>query len=125
MIELTTQKIAEVTGSTLINDVDPQAVVTGPAEFDSRKITPGAIFMALPGARADGHDFADAALQNGAALLIVGRQVEQPALLAAPVEVNEQTSNATAFEFDVEGHGAAVLAAVDKLARYNTDVLAA
>ena len=33
MIELTTQKIAEVTGSTLINDVDPQAVVTGPAEF--------------------------------------------------------------------------------------------
>ncbi|MCG7267114.1 UDP-N-acetylmuramoyl-tripeptide--D-alanyl-D-alanine ligase [Corynebacterium sp. ACRQJ] len=125
MIELTTQKIAEVTGSALINDVDPQAVVTGPAEFDSRKITPGAIFMALPGARADGHDFADAALQNGAALLIVGRPVEQPALLAAPVEVNEQTSNATAFEFDVEGHGAAVLAAVDKLARYNTDVLAA
>ena len=68
----------------------------------------------VPGAAAlvlDGHDFADAALNSGAALLIVGRPVEQPALLAAPVEINEQTSNATAFEFDAEGHGAAVLAA--------------
>lgn len=125
MIELTNAQIAEVTGGALINGANPQTVVTGPVEFDSRKITPGSIFMALPGARADGHDFADSALQNGAALLVVGRKVDQPALLAEPVLTNEQTSNATAFEFDAEGHGAAVLAAVDKLARYNTDVLAA
>lgn len=87
MIELTTQQIADVTGGSLINGADPQAVVTGPVEFDSRKITSGAIFMALPGAKADGHDFVDSALRNGAALLVVGRGVEQPALLAEPVQI--------------------------------------
>ena len=109
MIELTTRQIAEVTGSTLIGGADPRAVVSGPAEFDSRKITPGAIFMALPGARADGHDFAKSALENGAALLIVGRPVDYPALLAQPVQTNEQTSNATAFEYDAEGHGLSLI----------------
>ena len=27
-------------------------------EFDSRAVTPGGLFLALPGARSDGHDFA-------------------------------------------------------------------
>lgn len=125
MIELKLGEIADVTGGTLINGADPETLVAGPVEFDSREIKPGQIFMALPGARVDGHDFAQGALDDGAALLLVGSAIELPALLAAPAETSAEAANASAFEHDEEGHGAAVLAAVDKLARHNTDRLVA
>lgn len=123
MIELSIGDIATVTGGTLINGVDPNAMVAGPVEFDSRVITPGQIFMALPGAQVDGHDFAQGAQADGAALLLVGRDIGLPALLAAPAKTADEVANASAFEHDAAGHGAAVLAAVDKLARHNTDRL--
>ncbi len=62
---------------------DPEVVlVTG----DSREVKPGAIFCALPGARADGHDFAAEAARRGAVAVIAERPVEcAPArLLLAP-----------------------------------------
>lgn len=40
---------------------------------DSRSATPGCIFVALPGERADGHDFAIDALERGARILLVLR----------------------------------------------------
>ena len=39
-------------------------------EFDSRAIGPGGLFVALPGERVDGHDFAGAAVAAGAAGVI-------------------------------------------------------
>ncbi len=44
---------------------------TGPAQFsgwttDSRKIRPGCLFIAIPGEKFDGHDFIEAALDQGA-----------------------------------------------------------
>ncbi|WP_232315834.1 Mur ligase domain-containing protein, partial [Mycobacterium celatum] len=59
MIDLTVARIAEIVGGELadISPADAADVhVTGTVEFDSRKITPGGLFLALPGARADGHD---------------------------------------------------------------------
>ncbi len=44
--------------------------------FDSRKAAPGALFVALSGARSDGHDFVPAALSLGAAAVVVERPVE-------------------------------------------------
>lgn len=41
------------------------AAITG-LEFDSRRVTPGSLFFAFPGARADGRQFAESALANGA-----------------------------------------------------------
>ncbi|MHB8376593.1 MAG: UDP-N-acetylmuramoyl-L-alanyl-D-glutamate--2,6-diaminopimelate ligase [Dehalococcoidia bacterium] len=38
---------------------------------DSRRVRPGGIFVAIPGARADGHDFIPAAVAAGAAAVIV------------------------------------------------------
>jgi UDP-N-acetylmuramoyl-L-alanyl-D-glutamate--2,6-diaminopimelate ligase len=49
---------------------------------DSRQVIPGALFCALPGARADGHDFAAEAARRGAVAVIAERPVEcAPALL--------------------------------------------
>jgi UDP-N-acetylmuramoyl-tripeptide--D-alanyl-D-alanine ligase len=45
-------------------------VVTGPVEFDSRRAAPGGLFVAFPGARVDGHDFAVAAVAAGAVAVL-------------------------------------------------------
>ena len=39
--------------------------------IDSREVTPGALFVALPGEQADGHQYVDHALQQGAAAVLV------------------------------------------------------
>jgi len=44
--------------------------------IDHRKITPGSLFIALKGARFDGHEFVQAAKDNGAVAALVERQVE-------------------------------------------------
>jgi UDP-N-acetylmuramoyl-L-alanyl-D-glutamate--2,6-diaminopimelate ligase len=49
-------------------DVDP--VIRG-LEYDSRKVTPGDLFFALPGAVVDGHDYLEQAVTNGAAAIVV------------------------------------------------------
>jgi UDP-N-acetylmuramoyl-L-alanyl-D-glutamate--2,6-diaminopimelate ligase len=44
--------------------------------YDARAATPGALFFCVPGARADGHDFAGDAVARGAVALVVQRPVE-------------------------------------------------
>jgi UDP-N-acetylmuramoyl-L-alanyl-D-glutamate--2,6-diaminopimelate ligase len=44
--------------------------------YDARAVTPGALFFCVRGARADGHDFAPAAVERGAAALVVERPLE-------------------------------------------------
>ncbi|EUA27931.1 mur ligase family, catalytic domain protein [Mycobacterium xenopi 3993] len=65
MIALTLAQIADIVGGELA-DISPEAAaqvqVTGTVEFDSRKVTPGGLFLALPGARVDGHDYAASAV---------------------------------------------------------------
>lgn len=55
-----------------------EATVRG-ASIDSRRIQPGCLFACLPGGRADGHDFAAAAVGSGAALILAARPVKVPA----------------------------------------------
>ncbi|HEY3829322.1 MAG TPA: UDP-N-acetylmuramoyl-L-alanyl-D-glutamate--2,6-diaminopimelate ligase [Solirubrobacteraceae bacterium] len=43
--------------------------------YDSREVRPGTLFFCVPGARSDGHDFAAAAVQAGAAALVVERSL--------------------------------------------------
>ncbi len=47
--------------------------------YDSRSVSTGALFCCVPGERADGHDFARAALDAGAAALVVQRWLDLPA----------------------------------------------
>jgi UDP-N-acetylmuramoyl-L-alanyl-D-glutamate--2,6-diaminopimelate ligase len=44
--------------------------------YDTRAVVPGALFFCVPGARADGHDFAPEAVERGAAALVVERPLE-------------------------------------------------
>jgi UDP-N-acetylmuramoyl-tripeptide--D-alanyl-D-alanine ligase len=46
------------------------------AAIDSRQVIPGALFVALPGEKADGHDFLDAAFRRGASFALVQRDVD-------------------------------------------------
>jgi UDP-N-acetylmuramoyl-tripeptide--D-alanyl-D-alanine ligase len=50
--------------------------ITG-AAIDSRQVIPGALFVALPGERVDGHDYVREAFENGAAFALVHRDLSQ------------------------------------------------
>jgi len=72
MINVTLNQLASVLKGTLQGrDVTIDAVTT-----DTRKITPGSLFVALKGERFDAHDFADKAKASGAGALLVSRQLD-------------------------------------------------
>ena len=56
-------------------------------EFDTRRITPGALFVALRGERADGHSFAAIAAAAGAVAVLGSAPIEGdlPLLIAPPL----------------------------------------
>jgi UDP-N-acetylmuramoyl-L-alanyl-D-glutamate--2,6-diaminopimelate ligase len=66
-------------------------------EYDSRRVTPGALFAAVPGFKADGHDFLREALAAGAvALLVQEDRREAWSGLDAPLAVVPDTRSALA-----------------------------
>ena len=115
MIPLTLAEIASIVGGRLHN-TNGAATVTGPVVFDSREAAPGALFLALPGGKADGHDFAAAAVAAGASGVLAAREVDVPAVIVPPaVEAN---ARAMVLSADTNGSGAAVLAGLAKLASH-------
>jgi UDP-N-acetylmuramoyl-tripeptide--D-alanyl-D-alanine ligase len=117
VIDLTVAQIADIVGGRLadISPAEAQAtIVTGTVEFDSRAIGPGGLFLALPGARADGHDFAAGAMAAGAVAVLAARPVGVPAIVVPPAAAADE--NAGVLEYDTDGSGAAVLSALAKLA---------
>ncbi len=58
--------VSSVTGATEGRAVEGVA-------FDSRKVRPGYLFIAVPGTQVDGHDFIAAAIEAGASVVIVQR----------------------------------------------------
>src|SRR5919197_616376 len=55
--------------------------------YDSHDVRPGVLFFCIPGANADGHDFARAAVEAGASALVVERRldVDTPQLVVPSV----------------------------------------
>ncbi|UED86315.1 UDP-N-acetylmuramoyl-tripeptide--D-alanyl-D-alanine ligase [Streptomyces profundus] len=82
---LTLAEIAAATGGTLHDTPDPQLRVTGTTSSDSRQIGPGGMFVALPGARVDGHDFVAQAVTAGAVCVLAERPVGVPAIVVDDV----------------------------------------
>jgi len=74
---------------------------SGPIEvldlaYDAQAVTDGSLFFCVPGMRADGHDFAPAALERGAVALVVERALE----LEAPQIVVESARESMAVAAD-------------------------
>lgn len=74
MIQVSAGELATILGAKLIGD--DAVLVTGSVETDSRLVSQGSLFIAKPGEMADGHDFVEAAKQNGAVLAIVQKPVD-------------------------------------------------
>ncbi|HEY1664473.1 MAG TPA: UDP-N-acetylmuramoyl-tripeptide--D-alanyl-D-alanine ligase [Trebonia sp.] len=116
MIPLPVAEIAAITGGTLMVDhpapgagipdsnsesgipeisaygaqAAADAIVTGPVVIDSRQAVPGGLFAALPGERVDGHDYAAAAVRNGAAAILAARPLPAagaPVIVVADVTI--------------------------------------
>ena len=117
MIVLSLAEIADVVGGRL-HRADGGAQVTGSVEFDTRQLAPGGLYVALPGARVDGHDFAAQAVEAGAVAVLAAREVDAPAIVVPRPAEGETHERAFALHADKDGSGGAVLAALGKLARY-------
>lgn len=75
MIKLTAGNIAEIVGGTPYFDDELKFEEIDDITLDSRRARKGSLFVAIKGERVDGHDFIDAALENGAILALSERDV--------------------------------------------------
>ena len=77
---MTLGEIAAVIGGRLVN-AGPEVTVTGPVEYDNRKLTPGGLFVAFAGEKVDAHDFAAATIAAGAAAVLGTKDTGQPGIV--------------------------------------------
>ena len=92
------ERVAEITGGTVVPagaDVDVSAVA-----HDSRAVTPGTLFLCVPGEHTDGHDHAPAAVRAGAVALVC----ERPLDLGVP-EVQVASARVAMGRVAAEFHG--------------------
>ena len=89
-----------MTGIELLHDL-PHEIVRGQLTstitdlaYDSRRVTPGTAFIALPGTRVNGNDFAATAIDLGASLIITGQSGEFPGETAVVRVGNPRTAMA-------------------------------
>jgi UDP-N-acetylmuramoyl-tripeptide--D-alanyl-D-alanine ligase len=81
MMTLTVGEIAELSHGVVSDLADPGEQVLGPVVVDSRRVTRGCLFVAVSGARVDGHDFAAQAVADGAPIVLASKPVSVPAVI--------------------------------------------
>jgi UDP-N-acetylmuramoyl-tripeptide--D-alanyl-D-alanine ligase len=81
MMTLTVGEIAQLSHGVVSDLADPDVRVIGPVVVDSRRVTHGCLFVAVSGARVDGHDFATQAVADGAPIVLASRPVTVPAVV--------------------------------------------
>ena len=70
------ETLRDAVGADEVRNAAPVAVTD--IAYDTRTVGPGALFVCVPGARADGHDFAEDAVADGAVALAVERPLDVP-----------------------------------------------
>jgi UDP-N-acetylmuramoyl-tripeptide--D-alanyl-D-alanine ligase len=86
MIAMTLAEIASAVGGSLVDGeestvVSGGVVVSGPVEFDSRKVGPGGLFVAFAGEQVDGHEFVGAAVAAGAVGVLATKATGAPTVV--------------------------------------------
>ncbi|WP_270352547.1 UDP-N-acetylmuramoyl-tripeptide--D-alanyl-D-alanine ligase [Microbacterium testaceum] len=78
MIPTPLSHIADLLGGRLVvrRDDTPDTLVSGLVDTDSRLIEPGGVFVAKPGETTDGHLFVGTAVERGAVLALVERELD-------------------------------------------------
>src|SRR5688500_9820765 len=82
MIQLSLGEITTAVGGTLVGG-DPDTLVTGPVEVDSRMGSAGGLFAAFAGAAGDGHEFVPRAVEAGAVAVLGTRPTSAPTVVVA------------------------------------------
>lgn len=80
MIAFTLTELADALGGRIVRG-SAQTRIDGTVETDSRLVTPGSVFFALPGETTDGALFASAAVEAGAVVVVAERELELDAAL--------------------------------------------
>jgi UDP-N-acetylmuramoyl-L-alanyl-D-glutamate--2,6-diaminopimelate ligase len=79
---------------------NPAPVDVTDLAYDARQVTPRALFVCVPGLKADGHDFAPQAVAEGAAALIVERELDLPVPQLVVADAREAMALAADAFFD-------------------------
>jgi UDP-N-acetylmuramoyl-tripeptide--D-alanyl-D-alanine ligase len=85
MIPLSLEVIAEIVHGKLLHVGDAKKMVVLHAVVDSRIAYADTFFAALVGENVDGHEFAQSAIDNGAAFVLLSRDVGVPSILVDDV----------------------------------------
>jgi len=100
VIALSLGEIAELVGGRVAG-ADSDMLATGKVEFDSRRVRPGDLFLAIVGEQADGHDYAASAVAAGAIAVIGTRELTVPAIVVAdPIDAISRLAAAVARRLD-------------------------
>ena len=83
MIALTSRQVAEIVHGELYGTGD--ILISKEPVFDSREVVPGSIFLAFKGDFRDGHEFAESAFEQGAALVLASHRVDVPCIVVPDV----------------------------------------
>lgn len=82
MIPMDLAAVAAAVGGRLVDCPDPSVQVAG-AAADSRLVRAGDLYVAIPGERVDGHEFAAAAHEAGAVVTLGSHATGQPTIVVA------------------------------------------
>jgi UDP-N-acetylmuramoyl-tripeptide--D-alanyl-D-alanine ligase len=123
VIALSTRELAAAAGGTASG---PDAAVTGVA-IDSRAVAPGDLFVALPGERTHGAQFAQAAVAAGAAAVLLERETPGPLAGVSAVRVDSAVAALGAIAAEVRRRSTArVIGITGSTGKTSTkDILAA
>lgn len=88
------------------DDMDP---VIGSIHYDSREVMPGGLFVAIPGFKVDGHDFADDAVERGAVVIVAEKPVDVPAAVIRVSDSRKAMAAISAAFFDNPGETLTVI----------------
>ena len=64
-----------LTGMEVVRTEGPLDIPINGIHYDSRQVTPGSLFFCIEGYQADGHDYAAAAVENGASAVLLRKDI--------------------------------------------------